>query len=148
MTRSSRRAQAVGEQYRETGLRLIRDARTIAVVDISADPLRPSHEVAAYLIDAGYEVYLVNPTLNAEVLGRRVYPSVASLPVRVDIVDVFRLPQHVPAVVADAVAAGAGAVWMQLRIVNEAAAATARAAEIEVVMDRCTEIDHGLLWDA
>lgn len=148
MTRAALGARSVGARYRETGLRLMRDARTIAVVGIAADPERPSHEVADYLIRAGYEVYLVNPTIAGEVLGRTVYPSVAALPVRVDIVDVFRLPAHVPPVVADAIAAGARAVWMQLRIVNEAAAATARAAGLEVVMDRCTKIDHGLLGDA
>ena len=123
---------------------LLRDARTIAVVGVSSDPTRPSHEVARYLIDAGYTVYLVNPT-EREVLGRPVYARLQDVPERVDIVDVFRRPEFVPEVVADAIAAGARAVWMQLEIVNETAAAAARAAGLAVVMDRCTKIEHGRL---
>lgn len=123
---------------------LLRAARTIAVVGISSDPARPSTDVARYLIAAGYTVYLVNPTEH-EVLGRPVYARLQDLPERVDIVDVFRRPEFVPAVVADAIEAGAGAVWLQLGIVHEAAAAAARAAGLAVVMDRCTKIEHGRL---
>ena len=122
-------------------LELLRDARTIAVVGVSANPERPSNDVARYLIDAGYTVYLVNPT-EREIFGRPVYASVRDLPEAVDIVDIFRRPEDVPPVVEDAIAAGAKAVWMQLDIVNEAAATRARAAGLEVVMDRCTKIDH------
>jgi predicted CoA-binding protein len=125
-------------------LELMRDARTIAVVGVSSSPAKASNEVAAYLIAAGYTVYLVNPDED-EVLGMPVYDRVQDLPERVDIVDVFRRPAVVPPVVEDAIAAGAGAVWMQLGIVNEAAAARAREAGLEVVMDRCTKIDHGRL---
>lgn len=121
---------------------LMGEARTIAVVGISPKPSRDSHEVARYLIEAGYEVYLVNPTAGEEVLGRRVYGSVQELPQAVDIVDVFRRAEHMPSVVDDAIAAGAGCVWMQLGIVNEEAADRARAAGLEVVMDRCTKIEH------
>ena len=121
---------------------LMGEARTIAVVGVSPKPSRDSHEVARYLIEAGYEVYLVNPTVDEEVLGRRVYGSVQELPQAVDIVDVFRRAEHVPLVVDDAIAAGAKAVWMQLGIVNEEAADRARAAGLEVVMDRCTKIEH------
>lgn len=121
---------------------LMGEARTIAVVGISPKPSRDSHEVARYLIEAGYEVYLVNPTAGEEVLGRRVYGSVQELPQAVDIVDVFRRAEHMPSVVDDAIAAGAGCVWMQLGIVNEEAAEKARAAGLEVVMDRCTKIEH------
>ena len=122
-------------------LRLLRDARTIAVVGISSRPTRPSHQVTRYLIDAGYTVYLVNPD-ETEVFGMPVYDRLQDLPEPVDIVDVFRLPWHVPPVVDDAIAAHARAVWLQLGIVNEDAAARARAAGLEVVMDRCTKIDH------
>lgn len=125
----------------EHAVELIRDARTIAVVGVSSRPDRASNEVAKYLIDAGYTVYLVNPT-ETEIFGMPVYDSVAEVPEPVDIVDIFRRSEDVPPVVADAIASGAKAVWMQLGIVNEAAAAEARAAGLEVVMDRCTKIEH------
>lgn len=124
---------------------LLRAARTIAVVGISPRPDRASHEVAAYLVDAGYTVYLVNPTVEEEILGRPVYDAIAALPERIDIVDIFRRPDDVPPVVEDAIAAGAGAVWMQLGITNEAAAARARGAGLAVVMDRCTKVEHARL---
>ena len=116
-------------------------ARTVAVVGVSSNPQRPSNDVAKYLIEAGYTVYLVNPT-ETEIFGRRVYASVRDLPETVDIVDIFRRSGDVPPVVEDAIAAGARCVWMQLEIVNEAAAARAAAAGLTVVMDRCTKIEH------
>ena len=122
-------------------LELMRDAKTIAVVGVSSRPDRDSNDVARYLIEAGYEVFLVNPNED-KVLGREVYDSVQDLPQPVDIVDVFRRPEHVPPVVEDAIAAGARTVWMQLGIVNEEAAGRARAAGLEVVMNRCTKVDH------
>jgi uncharacterized protein len=125
--------------------RLLRAARTIAVVGVSPRADRPSHDVAAYLIRAGYTVYLVNPAEEGPILGLPVYDSLVELPERVDIVDVFRRPQLVPPVVEDAIAARAGAIWMQLEIINEEAAHTARVAGLEVVMDRCTKIDHEAL---
>ena len=121
--------------------RLLREARTIAVVARSNRTSRPWHDIADYLIEAGYRVYLVNPLLD-EALGRRCYDSVGELPERVDIVDVFRRVPEVPGVVDDAIEAGAGAIWLQLAIVDEQAAARARAAGLQVVMDRCTKIDH------
>lgn len=123
-------------------LALLESAESIAVVGISPRPDRPSYEVAAYLIAAGYRVYLVNPTEPGPILDRPVFDALSDLPERVDIVDVFRRPALVPAVVEDAIAAGARAVWMQLEIVHEEAAAEARAAGLQVVMDRCTKIDH------
>lgn len=125
----------------DRSMELMREAKTIAVVGVSAKPDRPSHDVAAYLIEQGYTVYLVNPT-ETEVLGRTVYPSVQDLPEPVDIVDIFRRPNQVPPVVEDAIAAHAKVVWMQLDIVNEEAAQRARDAGLEVVMDRCTKIEH------
>ena len=116
-------------------------ARTIAVVGVSSNPRRASHDVARYLIEAGYTVYLVNPT-EKEALGRPVYASVRDLPEPVDIVDIFRRSEDVPPVVEDAIAARARCVWMQLEIVNEAAAARAAEAGLTVVMDRCTKIEH------
>lgn len=116
-------------------------ARTIAVVGVSSNPQLPSNDVARYLIEAGYTVYLVNPT-ETEIFGRPVYASVRDLPERVDIVDIFRRSGDVPPVVEDAIAGGARCVWMQLEIVNEAAAARAAEAGLTVVMDRCTKIEH------
>lgn len=122
-------------------MELMRDATSIAVVGASSDPARASNDVAKYLIDHGYTVYLVNPT-ETEILGRPAYASVSDLPEPVDIVDIFRRTDAVPAAVADAIAAGAKAVWMQLAITHEEAAEQARAAGLEVVMDRCTKIEH------
>ncbi len=119
---------------------LLGGARTIAVVARSARTTRPWHDIAGYLIEAGYGVYLVNPLLQ-EAHGRRCYDRVSDLPERVDIVDVFRLPAEVPEVVEDAIEAGAGAVWLQIGIVHEEAAARARAAGLPVVMNRCTKVD-------
>jgi predicted CoA-binding protein len=133
---------AAEEDAMDRAVELMGEARTIAVVGVSENPSRDSYDVARYLIEAGYEVYLVNPTVDAEVLGRRVYDSVQELPEAVDIVDVFRRSEHVPPIVDDAIEAGAKVVWMQLGIVNEEAAERARAAGLEVVMDRCTKIEH------
>ena len=120
---------------------LLREARTIAVVARSPRTDRPWHDIAGYLIEAGYRVYLVNPLLD-EAHGRRCYVRVSELPERVDIVDVFRRVPEVPDVVDDAIEAGAGAIWLQLAIVHEQAAARARAAGLPVVMDRCTKVEH------
>lgn len=129
----------------ERAIELIRDARTIAVVGVTTQRDRPANEIAAYLIDAGFEVYLVNEAeAGMEMLGRIINPSVVSLPEPVDIVDIFRRPEAVPPHVEDAIAAAAKVVWMQIGIVNEEAAARAREAGLEVVMDRCTKVDHQL----
>jgi predicted CoA-binding protein len=122
---------------------LLARARTIAIVGISAKPDRDSYKVAAYLQAAGYRIVPVNPGLD-EVLGERAWPDLAAIPpdVAIDIVDVFRRPEHVPPVVEAAIARGAGAVWMQLGIANNAAAARAREAGLTVVMDRCIKVEH------
>ncbi len=116
---------------------VLTESKRIAVVGISAKPDRPSHRIAAFLIDKGYDVVGVNPVLQ-EVLGVKVYPSIQEVPGTVDLVDVFRRSDAIPPIVDDAIAAGARAVWLQEGIVNEEAAATARAAGLAVVMDRCT----------
>jgi predicted CoA-binding protein len=125
----------------DRAVELMRDAKTIAVVGVSSNPDKPSNEVAQYLLENGFKVYMVNP-METVVLGHTAYPSVRDLPEPVDIVDIFRRPPDVPPVVDDAIAAGAKAVWMQLEIVHEEAAAKARAAGLEVVMDKCTKIEH------
>jgi predicted CoA-binding protein len=124
------------------GLRaLLQHTRTIAVVGLSANPHRPSNEVACYLRDAGYTIIPVNPACD-EILGEKCYPSLREVPMKIDIVDVFRNPADVPAIVEDAIAVGAGCVWLQLGVIAPEAAARAEAAGLKVVMDRCTKIDH------
>jgi predicted CoA-binding protein len=115
--------------------------RRIAIVGLSANPMRPSHFVAIYLIAAGYDVIPVNPR-EKEILGRACYPSLSAIPGPVEVVDIFREPAAVPAIVEEAITIGAKVVWMQLGVINEAAAERARAAGLEVVMDRCMKIEH------
>ncbi len=110
--------------------------RNIAVVGISDDPARPSHSVASFLAGHGYNIIPVNPKL-AEWEGKKCYPDLFSVPVKVDVVDIFRRPEFVPPLVDEAIKIKAKAVWMQEGIVNEEAAEKAREAGIEVVMDRC-----------
>jgi predicted CoA-binding protein len=120
---------------------LLRSTRTIAVVGLSDNPGRASHRVAAYLQDHGYHIIPVNPTVT-EVLGEKAYPRLEDVPEPIDLVDVFRRPEHVPEIVDAAIKVGAKAVWLQLGIVHEEAAAKARAAGLRVVQDRCTLIEH------
>jgi len=116
--------------------------QTIAVVGLSPDPAKPSHGVAAYLKRAGYRIIPVNPACAEDILGERCYATLAEIPGEVEIVDVFRRSEFLPEIVEQAIAKGAKVVWMQEGVVNEAAAATARAAGLEVVMDRCLLKEH------
>lgn len=118
--------------------------KTIAVVGLSNRPDRPSHEIAAYLQAQGYRIIPVNPTI-AEVLGEKSYPSLRNIPEPVDVVQIFRKPEDVPPIVAEAIAIGAKAVWMQPGVVNEAAAARAEAAGLKVAMDICMRVTHRAL---
>jgi predicted CoA-binding protein len=126
---------------------ILRAYRTIAVVGLSPDERRDSNSVSRYMQAAGYRIIPVNPELS-EVLGEKAYPTVASIPERVDIVDVFRRAENVPPVVDDAIAAGAKVIWLQTGISHEAAAAKARAAGLEVVQDRCIRTEHQRLTGA
>jgi predicted CoA-binding protein len=124
--------------------RILRGTRVIALVGFSQNPSRPSHSVARFLQRQGYRVIPVNPGLAGQVhLGETVRASLAEVPERIDMIDIFRRAGFVQSVVADALASHpeARVVWMQLGVVNEAAAADARAAGIEVVMDRCPVIE-------
>lgn len=125
--------------------RLLADHRDIAVVGLSANWYRPSYFAAKYLLDHGYNVIPVNPAYE-EVLGRRCYPDLRSIPEPVDVVDIFRKPEEVPALVEDAIAIGAKVVWMQIGVIHEAAAARARRAGLAVVMDRCMKIEYARLF--
>ncbi len=122
-------------------LRILERYRRIAMVGLSSNPFRPSHFAAIYLLAEGYDVVGVNPR-ETTVLGRPCYPSLEAAPGPVEVVDVFREPSAVPAIVEQAIAVGAKVVWMQLGVIHEEAAASARAAGLEVVMDRCMKIEH------
>ena len=122
-------------------LRILERYRRIAMVGLSSNPFRPSHFAAIYLIAEGYDVIPVNPR-ESEVLGRKCYPSLTAVPGPVEVVDIFREPAAVPPIVEEAIAIGAKVIWMQLGVIHEEAAERARAAEIQVVMDRCMKIEH------
>jgi len=122
--------------------RLIADSRTVAIVGMSADPQKASAFVASYLQHEGYRIIPVNPR-GGRVLGETIYPDLTSIPVSVDIVDVFRPPADAPGFARQAAAIGARALWLQLRIVNFDAAEIALAAGLDVVMDRCVKMEHG-----
>jgi predicted CoA-binding protein len=120
---------------------LLKTSRTIAVVGLSSKRFRPSHGVAEYMQRNGYRIIPVNP-FEQTVLGEKCYPDLESIPEPVDIVDIFRRAEFVPEIVGAAITIGARAVWMQEGVVHEEAAARARAAGLEVVMDRCILKDH------
>lgn len=125
--------------------RILKENRVIAVVGLSANWYRPSYFAAKYLKDHGYRVIPVNPTYS-EVLGEACYPDLKSVPEKIDLVDCFRKAEDIPPLVEDAIEIGARVLWMQLGIVNEEAARRARAAGLEVVMDRCIKIEYARLF--
>jgi hypothetical protein len=116
-------------------------AHTIAVIGISEDPAKPSHYVSAYMQQHGYKLYPVNPSI-AEVLGEKSYATLSELPIKPDLVNVFRLPKFIPAIVEEMIALGLSNLWVQQGIVHLEAAARAEAAGIHVVMDRCLMVEH------
>ena len=120
---------------------LLRSSRTIAVVGLSGNPLRPSNGVAEYMQHAGYRIIPVNPG-ESEILGVKCYARLEDVPDKIDIVDIFRRSEFVPEIVDAAIRVGARAVWMQEGVVHEEAAKRARRAGLEVVMDRCILKDH------
>ena len=124
---------------------ILRDTRTVAIVGVSPNPSRPSHEVWSYLKSRShYELHLVNPTVD-EVDGTVVYPSLADLPVVPDLVDVFRRYEFLPPVLRDTIDVGAKTLWLQQGLWHEEVAREGEAAGLQVVMDRCLKVDHARL---
>jgi predicted CoA-binding protein len=126
-------------------LRILETYKRIAMVGLSSNPFRPSHFAAIYMLSHGYDITPVNPR-ETEVLGRKSYPSLLEVPGPIEIVDIFREPAAVPAIVEDAITRGAKVIWMQLGVIHEEAAARARRAGLEVVMDRCVKIEHARIF--
>ena len=131
------------EQYQDTATirRILRSARTVAVVGLSANPLRASYFVGYYLQRHGYRVVPVNPG-EKRILGEDSYPDLETIPFAVDLVDVFRKPAAVPAIASQTVAIDATALWLQFGVISFEGAAIAETAGLDVVMDRCVKIEH------
>lgn len=125
--------------------RILRETRSVAIVGVSSDPMRPSHGVWQYLKSASdYTLYLVNPTIG-EIDGTVVYPSLADLPAVPDMVDVFRRHEHLRSVLTDTIAVGAKTLWLQQGLIDDDIARDGVAAGLQVVMDRCLKVDHARL---
>lgn len=122
-------------------LQIIQAARSVALVGVSANPIRSSNFVATYLVRTPLTTYPVNPAYD-EVLGLRCYPSLRDLPERPDIVDIFRREEAIPGVVEEAIDVGAKVVWFQLGLRHDEAARRAIDAGLQVVQDRCLKIEH------
>jgi predicted CoA-binding protein len=126
--------------------KLLLDTRVIAVVGLSANPDRPSNQVAWYLHHQGYRLFGINPlSPEREVFGIPMLPSLDQVPEPIDIVDVFRRPEHTPPVARDAVAVGAGVLWLQLGIASAESKAIAEDAGLAYVEDHCLKVEHGRL---
>ncbi len=128
-------------QDEETIRAILREAKTIAVVGLSPDPSRPSHGVARYLQAQGYRIVPVNPR-EQTLLGETSYATLSDIPFPVDVVDVFRRSEFVPAIAEEAVKIGAKALWLQFDVISPAGEATAERGGLRVVVDRCLKIEH------
>jgi predicted CoA-binding protein len=127
--------------------RILKENRVLAVVGLSAQWHRPSYFAAKYMLEHGYRVIPVNPQYrDQQILGQKCYASLRDIPEKVDLVDVFRKTADVMPIAEDAIAIGARVLWQQLGVRNEAAAARARAAGLETIMDHCVKIEHGRLF--
>jgi predicted CoA-binding protein len=125
--------------------RVLHETRTLAVVGLSADWFRPSNFAAKYMQEHGYKVIPVNPKY-PEILGEKSYPDLRSIPVPVDMVDVFRKPADCVPIAEEAVAIGAKFLWLQIGVINDEARRIAEAAGLTVVMDRCVKIEYARLY--
>jgi predicted CoA-binding protein len=125
--------------------RVLQENRVIAVVGLSPNWNRPSFFAAKYMLEHGYTVIPVNPGAS-EILGQKCYPELAAIPVKVDLVDVFRKPEDVGPIADEAIRIGARCLWLQLGVINQEAAERAVAAGLDVVMDRCVKIEYARLF--
>ena len=130
----------------ETLRHILTNYERVAIVGISSDSSKPSNRVARYLLDKGFEVIPVNPKYE-DVLGQTCYPDLHAVPTSVDIVNLFQRSERVPPFVDAAIDIGARVVWMQLDIAHEESAEKARAAGLDVVMNRCVKIEYARLFD-
>ena len=128
-------------RYEDRIRELLEHARTIAVVGLSESPIKPSNQVSRYMQDAGYRIIPINPKYKS-ILGEKCYPDLHAVPDKIDIVNIFRNPAYVLPIVEQALAVHPQAIWMQLGVVNEAAAQLAEQHQIPVIMDRCIKIEH------
>jgi predicted CoA-binding protein len=125
-------------------LKTILEMKTIAIVGLSPNEVRPSYGVAKYMISQGYTVFPVNPG-HTEILGQKSYPTLGDIPYPIDIVDVFRRPEHVIPIARDTIEVGANAFWLQLGIVNDEAVRIVEEAGLLAVQNRCLKIEHARL---
>ncbi len=138
-------------QYSDDYIRdILRSTKTIAMVGTSGNEMRPSYFAMKYLLDKGFVIRPVNPSLaGKEILGQKVYASLQDVPAPVDMIDIFRAPEAAPGIVREALAEkerlGIRTIWMQLGVISEEASALAREAGLNVVMDRCPKIEYGRL---
>jgi len=123
---------------------ILKQYKTVAVVGLSEDPKKASHQVAEYLQSQGYRIIPVNPQCQ-EVLGEKCYASLKDIPEPIEVVDIFRKAEAIPGIVKEAIAVGAKVIWMQLGLEHPQAAAQARAAGLQVVMNHCMKIEHSRL---
>ncbi len=134
----------MAEQPEQTSAAILKSYRVVAVVGLSPKPERPSYQVAQYLQSHGYRIIPVNPGCR-EILGEKCYASLKDIPFPVEVVDIFRQVEAIPAIVDEAIAVGAKAVWMQLGLEEQEAAQKAARAGLQVVMNRCMKVDHAAL---
>ena len=134
---------AVDPKYQDAAVirQTLHTARRVAIVGLSPDPLRPSHFIGFYLQRHGYEIVPVNPR-EKTILGEISYPSLTDIPAPVDVVDVFRRPDAVPAIAREAVAIGAKTLWLQFDVISPEGAEIAERGGLSVVMDRCMKVEH------
>jgi len=135
------RPSGVGQGGADPIAEILKKYKTIAVVGLSSNPLRPSHGVSAYMQSAGYRIIPVNPN-ETEVLGEKSYARLEDVPEKIEVVNIFRRPEEVPSVVDSAIRIGAKVVWMQLGIESEEAAEKGRAAGLVVIEDACILVEH------
>ena len=126
---------------------ILQSYRMVAVVGLSDDPTRPSYQVAQYLQNHGYRIIPVNPGCR-EILGEKCYASLKDIPFPVEVVDIFRKLDAIPAIVAEAIAVGAKAVWLQLGLEEPQSAQKAKEAGLQVVMNRCMKVEHAAMEKA